>query len=155
MAQDKDQIKASYPLPVYNYRVTINGDTLAFSEVSGLSLEYEPVYYRHGFSFVMGEKIIPGQHKPIRLTLKRGVIKGRDFLSKWLQDTYADPFKNSKQDILIDLCDEAGKPVVRWRVRGALPIKLDAPAFSATSIEAAIETLELAAHDIEVDYHPE
>lgn len=154
MAQDKDQIKASYPLPVYNYRVTVGESTIGFSEVSGLSVDYEPVYYSHGLSFVAGDNIIPGMRKPIRLTLKKGVIRDKNFLSKWLQDTYADPFKNFKQDILIDLCDEAGQPVVRWRVRGALPIKLDAPAFSASSNEAAIESLELAAHDIEVDYYP-
>jgi phage tail-like protein len=154
MSQDKDQIRSSYPLPVYNYRVTINGDTLGFSEVSGLSVEYEPVYYHHGLSFALGAKIIPGQHKPIRLTLKKGIIKGKDFLSKWLQEAYANPFKDAKQNILIDLCDQAGLPIVRWKVRGALPVKLDAPIFNASSNEVAVETLELVAHDIEVDYHP-
>jgi phage tail-like protein len=155
MSQDKSQIKASYPLPVYNYRVTIGGNTLGFSEVLGLSVEYEPVYYRHGLSFATGGKIIPGKQKPVTLTLKKGIMKGKDFLSKWLQDTYADPFKDTKQNILIDLCDQAGLPVVRWNVQGALPIKLDAPGFLANSNEVAVETLELVAHDIQVDYDPQ
>jgi phage tail-like protein len=152
MALKKDDIKATYPLPVYNYRVTIDGSTLGFSEVSGLNVEYEPVTYKHGFSFVMGARIIPGMRQAIRLTMKRGVVKNRDFLAKWIQDAYADPFKNPKKDVLVDLCDETGKAVVRWKVQGALPIKLDAPTFDSNSNEVAIETLELAAHSIQIDY---
>ena len=48
MAQDKQDIKATYPLPSYNYRVTVGSDVLSFSEVSGLSVEHEPVTYKHG-----------------------------------------------------------------------------------------------------------
>ena len=154
MPVSKDQIKAAYPLPVYNYRVSIGKDTLGFSEVSGLGVEYESVTYKHGFSFAMGVKIIPGMRQPTRLTLKRGVAKNSDFLAKWIKNTYADPFKNAKQDILIDLCDETGKPVVRWTVTGALPVKLDAPTFDANSNDVAIETLELVAHELKVDYNP-
>ncbi len=154
MALTKKQIKDSYPLPVYNYRVTIGKDTLGFSEVSGLGVEYESVTYKHGFSFAMGSKIIPGMRQPARLTLKRGIAKGSDFLAKWFKNTYADPLKNAKQDILIDLCDESGAAVVRWTVTGALPVKLDAPTFDANSNDVAIETLELVAHEIKLDYNP-
>ena len=77
------QIKATYPLPAYNYRVTILQDgaslVLSFAEVSGLSMEYEPVTYKHGLSFVMGVKIIPGMRQQTKLTLKRGVSKGSDY----------------------------------------------------------------------------
>lgn len=155
MSQSKKQIKASYPLPVYNYRVTVGNQTIGFSEVSGLSLEYEPVTYKHGFSFAMGAKIIPGMHQPVKLTLKRGIAKGSDFLASWLQTTYANPFKSAEKDVVIDLCDEAGKPVVRWAVKGALPVKLDVPTFDANSNDVAIETLELIAHEIKVDYKPQ
>jgi hypothetical protein len=41
-----DQIKTDYPLPVYNYRVEIGGDAVAFSEVSGLSIAYEVTTYK-------------------------------------------------------------------------------------------------------------
>lgn len=154
MATTKSAIKSSYPLPVYNYRVTIGKDTLGFSEVSGLSIEYEPVTYKHGMSFWMGNKIIPGMRQPSKLTLKRGIAKSSSFLASWLSDAYNNPFKISKKDILIDLCDETGTPVVRWTVVGALPTKLDAPTFDANSNDVAIETLELVAHEIKVDYKP-
>lgn len=154
MSLDRAHAKASYPLPVYNYRVTVGSSTIGFSEVSGLTVNYEPVTYKHGLSFVMGVKIIPGMRQPIKLTLKKGVIKANDFLAAWFQTAYSDPFKNSKQDILIDLCDETGKAIVRWKVLGALPTKLDAPTFTASSNDVAIETLEMIAHDLQVDYDP-
>ena len=118
MAQNKNDIKSTYPLPAYNYRVTVLNDrdpvVIGFAEVSGLSVEYEPVTYKHGLSFWMGNKIIPGMRQPIRLTMKKGVVKSNDFLHSWIHNTYTDAFfTGAKRDILIGLCDESGKPVVR------------------------------------------
>ena len=159
MADDRNHIRSTYPLPAYNYRVTILKDgeslVLSFAEVSGLSLQYEPVTYKHGLSFVMGNKIIPGMRQPTNLSMKRGVVKSHDFLQSWIYNTYSDPyFASAKRDILIDLCDETGKPVIRWKVQGALPIKLDAPTFDANTNEVAIETMEFIAHGLQVDYNP-
>jgi len=159
MADDKAHIKSNYPLPAYNYRVTIlqDGDSTVFSfaEVSGLSVEYEPVTYVHGFSFLMGAKIIPGKRQPIRLTMTRGIVQGRDDLQQWIDKTYSDPFySGAKRDILIDLCDEAGEPVIRWKVQGALPVKMEAPTFDANSNDVAIESMEFVAHGLQVDYDP-
>ncbi len=155
MPLDPDQIKASYPLPVYNYRVSVEGSTMSFSEVTGLNVEYEAVTYKHGLSFMTGTKIIPGMRQPIRLTMKKGIVQGNDFLASWIYAVYNDPFAATKKDILVDLCDETGKAVVRWKVRGALPVKLVAPTFDAKSNEVAIQTLELVAHDVQVDYQPD
>ncbi|MEN9866773.1 MAG: hypothetical protein RL748_2363 [Pseudomonadota bacterium] len=154
MAQSKKQVADGYPLPVYNYRVTIGKVTLGFSDVTGLNVEYEAVTYYHGLSYATGFKIIPGKRQPIKITLKRGITSASDFLSSWFQNAYANPLKNAKQDILIDLCDANGLAVVRWSVLGALPVKLDAPAFAANSNEVAIETLELVAHEIRIVHNP-
>ena len=148
-----------YPLPVYNYRVTINkdGDSVSFAvtEVSGLSMEYEPVTYKHGLSFVMGNKIIPGMRQPTKITMKRGIIQDRDYLHKWIDKTYSDPFyTEGKRDILIDLCDAEGTAVIRWKVQKAMPIKLDAPDFDVTSNEVAFESMEFIAHGLTVNYDP-
>ena len=139
-------------LPVYNYRVVIGQDTLGFSEVSGLKVEYEAVTYRHGRSFLMGPKLIPGMQQNARVTLKRGVAKNSDFLAKWISATYAGAQSGQKHDIVIDLCDPSGMSVVRWVVVGAMPVKIEAPTFDAKSNEVAIETLELVAADIRISY---
>ncbi len=159
MALSKDQIRDTYPLPVYNYKVTVQDDddapTISFSEVSGLSMEYKPVTYRHGLSFVLGFNIIPGMPEPIKLTLKKGLVKGNDFLLRWIDESNNEPLiGSSKRDVVIDLCDETGTAVVRWTVLGALPTKLDAPGFNAESNEVAIESLELIAHGLKVEHEP-
>ena len=46
MAVTAQEIRQSYPLPVYNYRVEIGADAIAFSEVSGLSIGYEVATYK-------------------------------------------------------------------------------------------------------------
>lgn len=156
---DLATIKATYPLPVYNYRVTIDHEggpqSVGFAEVSGLSVEHDAVTYKHGLSFVMGTKIIPGMRQPIRITLQRGIVKAGSFLADWFQSAYNDPYStNNKRDIVIDLCDETGSVVIRWTVKQALPVKLDAPTFAANSNDIAIETLEVVAHGLEVNFNP-
>src|SRR3954447_24617678 len=46
MAVTAQEIRQSYPLPVYNYRVEIGGDAIAFSEVSGLTVGHEVATYK-------------------------------------------------------------------------------------------------------------
>ncbi len=176
MAVSTEEIKSKYPLPAYNYRVTVlsasfqllpagtelaelmgAATVISCSEVSGLSMELETVTYKHGFSFLMGAHIIPAQHKEVNLTLKRGITSNGQFFSDWINLVYPIikpvPFSLvRKRDVLIDLCDEKGMPVVRWVVVKALPIKLDAPTFDANTNEVAFENLELIASRLKVDY---
>ncbi len=159
MPETKAAIKSQYPLPAYNYRVTImdgnKAETIGFSEVGGLSMAYDPVTYKDGLSFLMGHDIIPGMPKPVSLTLKKGLAKSGDYLQKWIEKSYQDPFtKGAKRDVVIDLCDEAGQPVIRWTVTAAMPVKLDAPAFVASSNEVAIASMELVAAKLKAEYNP-
>lgn len=159
MPDSKATIKNDYPLPAYNYRVTIiydgKAETIGFAEVGGLSQGYDPVIYKDGFSFAMGYQIIPGMPKPINLTLKKGLAKSGDYLQKWISKSYQHPFSNgAKRDVIIDLCDEASRPVIRWTVSAAMPVKLDAPAFVAADNTVAIGSMELVAAKIKVEFDP-
>ena len=173
MAISKDQIKTQYPLPAYNYRVTILpanvgslpagadlaglGTSIACSEVSGLSMEVETVTYQHGFSFLTGFHVIPGQRKEVKLTIKKGITASSSYFSDWIKLIYPLVAPKPiglmrKRDILVDLCDETASPVVRWIVSKALPTRLEAPTFDATTNEVAFERLELVAHQLKVDF---
>lgn len=145
MPLDKDSIKTGYPLPAYNYKVMVGADTLAFSEVSGLNLEYEKVTYKHGFSYLTGANIIRGQQQAITIILKRGIVAKRRNLYDWLQNQIV-------KNIAIDLCDESGLAVVRWKVSKALVLKMETAGFNAGGNEITIETVELAAHDLSIEY---
>ena len=122
-------------------------------------MEYDTVTYRHGFSFLNGMHIMPALRNEVRLSIQKGVTTNSQYLSDWMKLSY--PFLQPKpmgmfrkRDILIDLCDEAGVPVVRWTVIKAMPIKLDAPSFNANANEVAFESMDLIAHELKVDYNP-
>lgn len=145
MALDKVKIATTYPLPVYNYKVTVGSDVMAFSEVSGLTMEYEKVIYKDGFTYLNGMNIIRAQPKEITITMKRGIVSKQKELVDWITS-------KTKKDLTIDLCDPQGLALVRWKVRKAMPFKIDAPTFSATSNEVAIEQLQLVAQDLTIEY---
>jgi phage tail-like protein len=155
MALSKNDIKSAYPLPSYNYRVEIGGVAIGFSEVSGLSISYEVTTYKE--SPTDGKKpgpvlmIMPSQPTPPTITLKKGVIKSASVgaLYKWISSIQTNQI--DKRDVYVRLCDEQGGAVVSWKVLNAFPKKLDAPSFSATSNDAAIESMELAGDAILVE----
>ena len=145
MAESKSE--RVYPLAAYNYRVTIGGTAVSFTEVSGLTIEYEKVTYKHGLSFWEGESIKSYRYdKYVPVTLKKGIIKGGKQLYDWMtaMDT---------RNLDISLCDENGIPVVTWHIGKAVPLKLAAPSFQANTNEVAIETFELMAARITIAYN--
>ena len=149
MADSIADIKDTYPIPVYHYRVSIDGnDALAFSEVSGLSIEYETTTYKDGMSFKMGAKHMPAQPTPPKITLKKGIVKAGSQLYDWLNSTNLNTVE--KKDLTIDLLNEESQPVVTWQVLNAFPTKLEAPSLDATSNDVAVETLELMANDLKL-----
>lgn len=151
MADSRSTIRNTFPLPVYNYRVTVEGESVSFSEVTGLALQYEPITYRHGLSWKEGAEHMPGMKQPIRVTLRKGLIKKGRFLSDWIGTIRQN--KAEKRTVVIDLCDEKGIPLITWKMHKAFPLKLEAPGFNASSNEVAIEALELLVADLEITYH--
>ena len=158
MALTPDKIKSDYPLPSYNYKVDIGKDTIAFSEVSGLNIAYEKTVYKES-STESGKASprvfrMPAQATDTTLTLKKGLVpaKSAPALYDWINSISLNQVQ--KKDIVISLCDETGKPVVSWTVVNAFPTKLDAPSFSATSNDAAIESMELLADGTSINYQP-
>lgn len=136
-----------YPLTTYSYRVSLGGADVSFSEVSGLTIEYETTTYRHGLSFAEGEMIVRHRiDKFVPLTLKKGVVHGLKVLRDWLAS-------GETRTLDINLCDEQGVPVVTWHIGKAIPVKLEGPALNASSNDAAIESLELQVARISLEHH--
>ena len=152
MAVSPDDIATAYPLPVYNYRVEIGGDSIAFSEVSGLSIGYETTTYKESpvASGAPGPRTMhmPAQPTPTTVSLKKGVVRGASVqaLYDWIATTQINQIE--KKDIFVRLCNEAGDPIISWKVLNAFPTKLDAPTFDASSNDAAVESMELMADGV-------
>lgn len=155
MAVTAENIKTAYPLPVYNYRVEIGEDAVAFSEVSGLSLAYEVTTFKESQveSGLPGPRIynMPSQAKDVTVTLKKGVVRMASVanLYKWISTVAINQIE--KKDIFIRLCDEKGEAVVSWKVVNAFPTKLDAPTFDAKSNDCAVESMELRGDGVTIE----
>lgn len=151
MAQRKDELKKAFPLPAYYYVVRIGTESYGFSQISGLSFEYEPITYRHGLSAIEGAHYMPGILQPINLSLERGIVRKGSLLLNWINNIHLESLV--KQDLTIDLNDEEGTPQVSWRVQNAIPTMYEARDFSADSNEVAIESLSLIANNMRITYH--
>lgn len=151
MATTIDEIKNNYPLPAFFYQVTIDGgDAMRFSEVSGLAVEYETITYKHGLSSKEGNIYMPGLKADITLTLKKGIVKSDSYLLEWMTSTNLNTVQ--KRDITISLLNESEEPTVSWIVEDAFPKKLEAPTLNAMNNEVAIESLELIARNLRIEY---
>lgn len=149
MATSVKEIQDKYPIPAFYYQVSIGGnDSIAFSEVSGLSVEYETITYKDGLSWRYGVKYMPGMSSPVNLTLQKGVVKADSYLFQWISTVRLNTVE--KRDITISLLNENHEPTVSWLVKDAFPKKLNAPSFNASSNEVAIESLELMASGLTV-----
>lgn len=154
MALSKDDIRTDYPLPVYNYRVEIGSDAVAFSEVSGLTISYEVTTYKesHTASGIPGPRTLHMPAQPTRstITLKKGIVRNTSMrtLYDWIKTVQINQIE--KKDIVVRLCDEKGEAVISWKIHNAFPTKLDAPTFDAQSNDVAIQTMELTCDSITV-----
>ncbi len=148
MALTKAEIKNRYPLPAYNYKVSIDGEIIAFSQVSGLSMTFETSTYKESPT----EGGIPGpvtmrmpaQSSDVTVTLQKGVVRGKSMaLFNWINSIQTNLV--DKKDVSIELCDENGDAVFVWKVINAFPTGLEAPTFDAASNDASLESLTLMA----------
>lgn len=151
MAISKDDIEKSYPIPVFQYMVEIDGiDSMAFSEVSGLNIEVEAITYKDGMSHKEGNKYMPGNRTAINMTLKKGITKGSDELYQWINNISLNTV--DKRNVRVHLMTPDGvDAVISWKIENAFPTKLEGPSFSATSNEVAIESIELMADFLSIE----
>ncbi|MFT3701638.1 MAG: phage tail protein [Agriterribacter sp.] len=138
-----------YPLPVSHFIVDWGGNSIGFTEVTGLSEEFEVIEYREGNSPNFSAIKLPGLRKFSNVVLKRGIIKGDNDFFNWINTVNVNGVE--RRDITISLLNEAHEPVRVWRIKNAWPCKLSAPDLKADANEVAIETLELAHEGLSVE----
>ena len=143
-------VQRDNPYPNHNFEVSIVGvadDTLGFSEVELPSGEIEVIEYREGRDVATVRKL-PGLAKYPNVTLKRGVNGYLDLYNWWKSARDGDV---RRTDVTIKLLDEQRQEVMRWNLRRAWPVKLEAGPLNAQGNEVAIETLELAHEGFELE----
>jgi len=147
MATTVDDIKQTYPIPVYRFTVSVGDESMAFSEASGLDIGVDPITYKDGLRKIH----MPGQPTDVDISLKRGLVRKKSQLYDWINETSLNLI--NKRDITISLTDEtASEILVTWTVTNAFPKKLSGPSFNGSSNEVSIETLELRADKVKITF---
>jgi phage tail-like protein len=119
-----------------------SNNTVSFSEVSGLTLESEPIEYRGGDDISLTVRKQPGLKKYGNVTLKRGIVPAENGFWDWWNTIQSGTVE--RRTVTISLLNEEHKPVVNWEIQEAWPVKVEGPGLNATGNEIAIETLEFA-----------
>lgn len=129
------------PYAQFNFLVELDGLTVAgFTEVGGLATESDVIEYRNGSDDATVRKL-PGLRKYSNITLKRGYTQNLE-LWQWRQTT--EDGQTERRDGVIILLDEARQPVLRWIFREGWLSKYEGAALNSTTMEAAIESIEIA-----------
>ena len=138
----------AYPLASFRYSVSFGGADIGFSEVSGLTLEYEVVKYRDGPGKQYGEIKMPGRPKVSDVTLKRGIFPSDSMFYTWLS-TYHN--KLERKDVLVNLLDEEGQPKMTWKLLKAWPAKVEGPSLKKDGSEVAVESITLTYEEMIIE----
>ncbi|MFH5833425.1 phage tail protein [Halalkalibaculum sp. DA384] len=139
----------AYPSPVFHFSVDWGGESVSFSEVSGLNIESQVIEYRDGANPEFTAQKMPGLQKFGNITLKRGIFEGDNEFFEWLNTTNLNTVE--RRDLIIKLLNEEHVPLMTWSVKNAFPVKIEGPGLNATGNEVAIETLEIAHEGLSIE----
>jgi phage tail-like protein len=122
-----------------------------FSEVQGLEANVELKSIAEGGRF-QGSKQLIGRTTYQNIVLKRGLSQNVE-LWRWFAQVAAGTHPVPRKSMQVDLLDPAGENVIaRWKVAGAVPIKMKVSDFNAKSGEIAIEEMTVAHEGFDVDF---
>jgi phage tail-like protein len=132
----------------FNFLVEIDGVTVAgFAEADLPEARIEMETYREGSERINSGRRLPAGVLFGPLVLRRG-FDGDRTLFQWWRDV-ADG-NVERRNVVIVLRDQSGREVARWNFRNGLPTKYTGPSFNAKGNNVAIESLELAVEDMEL-----
>jgi phage tail-like protein len=115
---------------------------MSFSEVSGLTIESEPIEYRSGDDITLTVQKIPGLRKFGNVTMKRGIVPQENGFWEWWNTIQSGTVE--RRNVTISLLNHEHRPVMSWEIRQAWPVKVEGPAMKATGNEVAVESCEFA-----------
>ncbi|WP_033327259.1 phage tail protein [Streptomyces yerevanensis] len=132
----------------FNFLVQVTGvapngqDVQAsFTEVTGLTVDIQPIEYRNGSDKHNRVSKLTGLTKHSNLVLKRGITGHMEFWNWVKLSMNGQPLRATGAIILLD---ESRQEVMRWTFDGGWPVKYTGPSLNATKNEIAMETVELA-----------
>jgi phage tail-like protein len=96
---------------------------------------------------------LPGQRKPSKVTLTHGLTR-QFILQEWYEEMMSENFEGFMKTVTINLLDSQGKPVMRWNLYNAYPVKVTWPDLKTSDNAVAVQTLELACGRVDFEKEP-
>ena len=127
------------PLPVFCFKIQIEGVQAFFKSVSGLKFETESIPVREGGANDTTFMLV-GSTKWSPIVLKNGFTAGSDLLKwryQWMSGTM-----NRRNGVITQL-NTAGQDMAKWEFVRGWPTKWEMSEFDASKSELSIETLEI------------
>jgi phage tail-like protein len=144
-----EYFESGYPPPAFYFTVSFgSGSPIAdtsFSEVSGISSEFETESLREGGENRFVHQLPLGV-KHGNLELKRGLARMASPLVAWCKKTLEGEFIRplQLQTIVVKLNDSTGAVLRAWQFNDAYPVKWEVEGFGSTKNEVAIERIAFA-----------
>lgn len=136
---------AYYPPVGFYFSVVIDGESMSFHEVSGISQNVNIEEVAKGGENRFPHRL-PNSAKYQNLILKRGAVTNGSTIVKWCTDTISGDFSTSisPKTIKVNLLEEKGTPLISWTFYNAYPVKYSVSDLHAEKNELIIESLEFA-----------
>ena len=150
-----EDYEGMWPVAKFHFEVEIDGTPISFQEVTGLETQTEVIEYRHGDSEIFSPNKSAGLVKTSNLVLKKGVFHDDEDsleLFKKITEEKAYYTQDDRMDITVTLLDEQGEAVMSWNITNAFPIKYSGTDLKSDANEVALETIEFAYEECEVEF---
>jgi len=138
-----------WPLPKFHFEVKWDANIMSFQEVSGLSVEAEPIEYRSGDSPEFSVIKMPGLQKAGNVTMKKGIFKADNKFWDWFNQIKMNTI--ARVPVTISLLDEAGEPTMVWTLANAWPTKIEGTDLKSDGNEVAVESIEIVHEGLTID----
>ena len=150
-----EDYEGMWPVNRFHFEVEIEGSTISFQEVTGLESQTEVIEYRHGDSEIFSPNKSAGLVKTSNLVLKKGIFHDDEEMLEFFKaitEEKAYYTQDDRMDITVTLLDEQAEAVMSWSITNAFPIKYSGTDLKSDANEIAIETIEFAYEEIEVEF---
>ncbi len=133
-----------------HFSVTLNGNFLWVSEVSGLNIYVESLESREGPHKEQHVQKTPGNTRYDNIILKRVLSHERNEFYDFMKSSFIESVK--EMDMTISLLNKAHEPTITWRCRNVFPVRYSFPILNAISNEVGMEELELAVEALDLRF---
>jgi phage tail-like protein len=134
-------VESATPFGAFGFKVEVDGGGAlgCFQEVSGLGISIDVETLKEGGVNKTTHQLIKGASYS-NVTLKRGLCDIGMY--KWINDVLEGNV--TRYSVVITLLDDEQKPVMKYKLAQAIPVKWDGPTLSVSSDAIATETLVFA-----------